>query len=70
MTTSSPADWNPALRLITIEEAAQSIERPESTIRRWISEQRVTVFAKYGRRTLLLESEVLKAEADARRSRR
>jgi hypothetical protein len=67
MTTSSPADWNPALRLVTIEEAAVSVDRPESTIRRWICEQRVTVFAKYGRRTLILESELLKAEAEARK---
>lgn len=69
MTTSSPADWNPALRLVTIEEAAVSVDRPPSTIRRWISEERITVFAKLGRRTLILESAVLKAEADARRQR-
>lgn len=64
---TSPADWNPKLRLITVEEAAVSVDRPASTIRRWISEERIEVFAKMGRLTLILESDLLRADADIRR---
>lgn len=59
--------WDPHARWVTIEEAARSIHRPASTIRRWISERRLTPVARQGRRTLLLEADVLQAEADLTR---
>lgn len=63
-------DWDPNDRLLTIEEAAASIERPASTLRRWISEGRLTHHATQGRRKLFLESDVLAADAHAHRRRR
>lgn len=61
--------WDPNRRLLTIAEAADSVERPESTLRRWISEGRLAPAASMGKTSLFLESDVLKAEADARTSR-
>ena len=60
---SSSADWDPYLRLVTIAEAAESVQRPESTIRRWISEGRITPLAYMGRQPLLRESDVTRADA-------
>lgn len=62
--------WRPHLRLVTIDEAAELIDRPTSTIRRWISEDRLKPIAHFGRRTLLLEAHVLRVDAalSARRS--
>ncbi len=59
--------WDPEQRLVTIREAAVSIGRPESTIRRWICERRLIPFARQGRRPLLLESDVLQVDADTLR---
>lgn len=56
--------WRPEQRLLTIGEAAVSVERPESTVRRWLSEGRLTPFAFQGRRPLILESAILALEAD------
>lgn len=57
--------WDPTRRLLTIEEAARSVGRPASTIRRWLAEGRLTPTAKLGpRRPLILESDVLDCDAD------
>lgn len=56
--------WEPDLRLLTIPEAAKSVDRPESTIRRWIAERRLRVTAKQGRRALILEADLLEADAE------
>lgn len=62
--------WDPTQRWVTIEEAARSVARPPSTIRRWISEHRITPVAKLGRRTLLLEADVLQVDGDTTRQQR
>jgi hypothetical protein len=59
--------WEPDRRLLTIEEAARSVARPQSTIRRWLAERRVVPVAWQGRRPLLLESDVLAVDADPRK---
>ena len=59
--------WDPHERLLTIPEAAKSVDRPESTIRRWISEGRLTPRARMGRRALLLEADVLQVDGDTAR---
>lgn len=56
--------WTPHRRLITTTEAAQSIDRPASTIRRWVSEGRLPVTARLGHRPLFLESDVLRVDAE------
>ena len=63
--------WDPDARLLTIEEAGRSVGRPQSTVRRWLSEGRLTPTAWLGpRRPLILESDVLACDADTvRRSR-
>lgn len=60
--TSSHDDWNPSARLLTIAQAAQSVERPESTIRRWLS-QGLRVYSRLGHRPLILESDLLAYDA-------
>ncbi|KNX38088.1 helix-turn-helix domain-containing protein [Luteipulveratus halotolerans] len=62
--------WDPYGRLLTIEEAARAVDRPTSTIRRWITEGRLTPTAALGHRKLYRESDVLAADADAHRGRR
>lgn len=62
-------EWDPHLRLLTISEAADSIDRPESTIRRWISEGRLEPAAQNGRIRYYFESDIFAAEAACRRSR-
>lgn len=61
--------WDPTLRLVTIVEAARSIDRPASTIRRWISEGRLAPIAYQGRQALYLEAHVLQVDADTHRRR-
>lgn len=61
--------WDPSRRLLTTEEAAQSAGRPASTIRRWVSEGRLTAHAHMGRQALFLESDVLRVDGDTRRGR-
>lgn len=56
--------WDPDARLLTIPEAAKSVGRPESTIRRWLAERRITPTGYMGRRALLLEADVLQVDAD------
>lgn len=56
--------WDPDRRLLNLKEAAASVGRPESTLRRWISEQRLTIIAWHGRRALVLESDVLRVDAE------
>lgn len=68
--TLPSADWDPYLRLVTIEEAAESVGRPQSTIRRWMSEGRMEPLAYMGRQPLLRESDVLAADAATSRQRR
>ena len=60
-------DWDPHARLLTIPEAAKSIDRPESTIRRWLSQGDLCPYAHTGRNPLILESELLDTEAKMRR---
>lgn len=55
--------WDPAARLLTVDEAAESVDRPASTIRRWMSEGRLTPHAHHGRRNLILEADLLRVEA-------
>lgn len=55
------------MRLLTIKEAAKSIDRPASTIRRWLSDGEVRAYAHAGRNPLILESELLETEARLRR---
>lgn len=59
-------DWDPYMRLLTIDEAAKSIDRPKSTIRRWLSQGEVRAYAHAGRNPLILESELLETEARLR----
>lgn len=65
--------WNPHARLLTITEAAASIDRPTSTVRRWISEGRLQPhafrWANHRNQDLYLEADVLLAEATTRRHR-
>lgn len=61
--------WHPDQRLLTIPEAAASVDRPQSTIRRWLAEGRLRQAGAQGRRTLILESDLLEADADTTRSR-
>lgn len=63
---SSSADWDPYLRLVTIAEAAASIDRPASTIRRWMSEGKLAPIARMGVQPLLRESDVTRVEAETR----
>ena len=62
--------WDPNKRLLTINEAAHSIHRPESTIRRWISEGRLKPRAfrwqSFRNQDLYLEADILKVEAATR----
>jgi len=60
-------DWDPHARLLTITEAAASIDRPASTIRRWISEGRLKPTAWLGWQALYLEADILTVEATTRR---
>ena len=62
--------WNPYRRLLTINEAAASIDRPASTIRRWISEGLLEPAATNGRTRYYYESDVLQVEKETRRKRR
>lgn len=59
--------WDPHERWLTIPEAALSVDRPASTIRRWLAEHRLQPVAHLGRRTLILEADVLQVDADTRR---
>lgn len=59
-------DWDPSQRLLTITEAAESIRRPASTIRRWISENRLHPTARLGHNYLYLEADVIRVEAETR----
>ncbi|MGN6245128.1 MAG: helix-turn-helix domain-containing protein [Motilibacteraceae bacterium] len=63
----SVVTWEPEKRLLTIEECAASIDRPVSTVRRWVSEGRIKPYATWQGRYLYLESHLLHAEARARR---
>ena len=60
------SDWHPEARLLTINEAACSISRPASTIRRWISEGRLEPTAWLGWQALYLEADILAVEAATR----
>jgi hypothetical protein len=60
-------DWDPHARLLTIEEAAKSVQRPASTIRRWLTEG-LRVHARLGSRPLILEADLLRHEAKVRRT--
>jgi excisionase family DNA binding protein len=61
-------DWDPHMRLLTISECAASVDRPASTIRRWLSEGELRAYAHAGRKPLILESELLETEARLRRT--
>lgn len=61
--------WQPDRRLLTLEEAAASVHRPASTIRRWLAEGRLRATGRQGRRALILESDVLEADASTTRSK-
>lgn len=63
------SDWDPNKRLLTITEAAESIDRPASTIRRWAAEGRIEAAAYRASRHqhLYLEADILRAEAATRR---
>lgn len=62
-------DWDPHKRLLTVTEVAESIDRPTGTIYRWISEGRLTAYARHGKHWLYLEADVLKVEAATRQQR-
>lgn len=62
--------WAPHRRLLTITEAALSIDRPASTIRRWISEGRLQPAAQSQHTRYYLESDVLTVEAATRTHKR
>ena len=63
--SQSPDEWDPNQRLLTITEAADSVDRPESTIRRWLT-QGLRTYATHGRRPLILEADVLAYDAKVR----
>lgn len=60
--------WRPERRLLTVNEAAASIDRPTGTLYRWIHEGRLTPHATRGKRKLYLEADVLKVDADTTRT--
>jgi len=62
--------WDPGERLLTIDEAAASVSRPASTIRRWISEGKLLPKAYQGHRNYYLEADVLRVEAEVSVGRR
>lgn len=62
--------WDPQTRLLTPREAAESIQRPYSTVRRWIHEDRLKPHARRGKRYLYLEVDVLRVDAETRRCQR
>ena len=62
-------EWDPYARLLTINEAAASIDRPASTIRRWISKGLLEPAATNGRTRYYYESDVLQVEAATRRAK-
>lgn len=63
------SDWDPNKRLLTTSEAAASIDRPASTIRRWATEGRIkaTYWLTPTNQALYLEADILTAEAATRR---
>lgn len=61
--------WRPHRRLLTIAEAAASIDRPTGTVYRWVHEGRLVPHAMQGRRKLYLESDVLRVDAETHRNR-
>ncbi|MGZ6852486.1 MAG: hypothetical protein ACXVGC_00225 [Mycobacteriaceae bacterium] len=63
---SQSRDWNPTERLLTIAEAAASIDRPQSTIRRWLATRDLIAYAYIGRQPLILEAHLLATEARLR----
>ncbi|GAB3080932.1 hypothetical protein GCM10027053_51770 [Intrasporangium mesophilum] len=59
--------WQPERRLVTIAEAAKSVDRPESTVRRWLAEGRLKSNFTYDGAPLVLESHALRVDAEDRR---
>lgn len=62
--------WEPERRLLTVAEAAASVGRPASTIRRWLAEGRLQPHARRGGSPLILEAHLLEVEAATRRKPR
>lgn len=62
--------WNPERRLITINEAALTIDRPASTIRRWASEGRIPCIVIVNRKHYYRELDILRVDAATHRTRR
>lgn len=56
--------WHPNRRLLTVGEAAETVGRPASTIRRWVFEGRLKPTARQGHRWLYLEADVLRVDAE------
>lgn len=59
--------WQPDRRLLTVDEAADTVDRPASTIRRWVFEGRLKATARQGHRWLYLEADVLAVDAATRK---
>lgn len=56
-------EWDPYARLLTASAASLSVDRPYSTIRRWISEGKLKPFASQGTTRFYLESDVIALDA-------
>jgi hypothetical protein len=56
-------EWDPYARLLTAAAASLSVDRPYSTIRRWISEGKLKPFASQGTTRFYLESDVIALDA-------
>jgi predicted site-specific integrase-resolvase len=59
---------DPRIRLLTATEAARRVGVATATIRDWDRRGRIIPRAKHGRLLLYLESDVLRADAEARRN--
>jgi len=56
-------EWDPYARLLTAVDASLSVDRPYSTIRRWIWEGKLKPFATQGAKKFYLEADVIALDA-------
>lgn len=56
--------------LVTLEQAARRLGKPESTLRRWLSDGRFTVVGRVGRLSYVSWGAVVDAEFEIRKPKR